>query len=407
MCWYTSRRPSGDHCGSGVRAPSRRHRADVVAKRAAVERDNPDVTLPGVGSFVGVEGDLLAVRRPCGSPCLIRSLRELNRVAAARAHHVQVVPAIAVAQERYPLAVGRGLRSAAGTARHAPELRLDVFGQELRLAAVGRSKKDAAALVVGALPVDQKPRAIHPARPAPAAEPAATATSGVLLHLAIGDRQHVSIGGWTGDPLGDGVDDLRAGILGRLFVPFRLAAAARPGQGEVAVVDPAHRRDRIRDRRNHLVPPVRERSDPNRAAIAEIGDPGAIARNAGAAKGDAGHRPHSSPIEGQRHQHALLKELNRLAVRAPEEPLRDAVRRQRPGPGAAVRGHDVQVRDAGAVPRERDPRTIPRPLRIGRMLDVDQLIDRDAGTGRPLSVGSGRHHGQRQRRHRHGKSSHR
>src|SRR5579864_4824224 len=85
--------------------------------------------------LVRVEDNSLAVRGPLRAPGFELPLCNLDRFAARRWHHVEMIPAVAIAQERDPFPVGRRLGAAVGVAGHAPEFFLDVFVEYSRFAA--------------------------------------------------------------------------------------------------------------------------------------------------------------------------------------------------------------------------------------------------------------------------------
>ena len=66
---------------------------------------------------IGVEGDARAVVRPRGTPGFEFAFGDLDSVSAGRGHDVEMVPAVFIAQEGDPLAIGRGPRL---RARFAP-----------------------------------------------------------------------------------------------------------------------------------------------------------------------------------------------------------------------------------------------------------------------------------------------
>src|SRR5262249_53572015 len=74
--------------------------------------------------------------------------------------------------------------------------------------------------------------------------------------------------------------------------------------------------------------------------------------------------------------------VERLLITTPERTggaLSVGGGRERDGLGAAVGGHDPEVVHARAVVRELDMASVGGPLRAGRMLDRDQLVDGEPG----------------------------
>ena len=90
-----------------------------------------------VRPLVRVERDPRAVGRPRRPPRLELPFGDLHRRAAGRRRDVEMIPAVPVADERDPLAVGRRLRSAARVAGHAPERLL----RRLRARAAARRRR--------------------------------------------------------------------------------------------------------------------------------------------------------------------------------------------------------------------------------------------------------------------------
>src|SRR5437868_3204383 len=92
------------------------------------------MTCPWTLCLIRVEGDARAVRRPRRTPRLELPFRDLHRVAAGRRHHVEMIPAVAVADDRKPLAIRRRQQSRTGITGDAPEFFVDVFSRDARRA---------------------------------------------------------------------------------------------------------------------------------------------------------------------------------------------------------------------------------------------------------------------------------
>src|SRR5262249_26027483 len=71
-------------------------------------------------------------------------------------HHIQMIPAIAIAEERDPLTVRRGLRAAVRVAGHAPEFLLDDLVQDFRFTAGDVCEQRCAALEVRRRAIDDE-----------------------------------------------------------------------------------------------------------------------------------------------------------------------------------------------------------------------------------------------------------
>ena len=65
----------------------------------------PMRAVAGMVFHVRVEGDALAVVRPSGTPSFEVPFRNLDCFSAGRGHHVDMVPAILIAEEGNPFAV--------------------------------------------------------------------------------------------------------------------------------------------------------------------------------------------------------------------------------------------------------------------------------------------------------------
>src|SRR6478609_3023887 len=94
---------------------------------------------PGLARRVGVERDAPAVRRPDRPRRLERTPGDLHGGTAGRGDDVDVIPAVAIAQERDPFAIGRRLRS--GVPGDAPELVVGLLVQDGWLAAVDGDRR--------------------------------------------------------------------------------------------------------------------------------------------------------------------------------------------------------------------------------------------------------------------------
>ncbi len=145
-----------------VRAPSRGQISDGGVSRAATQIHNAQMTIAGVIRLIGVEGDFFAVVRPSRPPGFEAPAGELHRAAASGGNHIEMIPAVAIAQKRDPFAVRRRLARAAGVARHAPELLLDIFVKRARRAGE-IADQDRAPLVVAGLPIVNQMRIAGPA----------------------------------------------------------------------------------------------------------------------------------------------------------------------------------------------------------------------------------------------------
>ena len=144
--------------------------------------------------------------------------------AAGRGHHVDVVPAVAVADERDPLAVGRRLAVGAGIVGDAPELLVDVLVLHARRAAGDVGDVDRAPLEVGRPAVEDDMPGVEPAQGTEGARRADRDG------LAAGDGDDVAL---RGRRLRDRVDDLR---------PRNTPASARGGCPAIRPNRPGARR---------------------------------------------------------------------------------------------------------------------------------------------------------------------
>src|SRR6185369_11200709 len=93
------------------------------------------------------------------------------RRPAAGGHDVDVIPAVAGAYERDPLAVRRRLPIGAGIACDAPELLLDVFVDRPCRPSGDVDERGRSPLEVGRCAIDEEVARVEPA---PSAEPGAT-----------------------------------------------------------------------------------------------------------------------------------------------------------------------------------------------------------------------------------------
>src|SRR5439155_9896318 len=76
-----------------------------------------------------------------------------------------MIPAVAIAQERDPLAVGGWQRARFGAAGNAPEFLVHIFVHRLRLVAGNRRDRNRALLVVGRLAIEHEVCRVEPAPP--------------------------------------------------------------------------------------------------------------------------------------------------------------------------------------------------------------------------------------------------
>ena len=240
--------------------------------------------------------------------------------------------------------------------------------------------------------------------PAPAAKATARAESG--RRPAVG-RHHAHL---SGHVLADRVDDLRAGVLGRLLVANRAWRVVEHNQP--AVGRPAQTADHVVVGADHdRLASVGERSD-DQFASAHYATAAAAARRGRRDVGGARRRPHERDVrsigrqrdvrfrlrrgpdrsrlaaaERDLPQIALPRVIHPLAVGAPEKSgaLTIGVARQRARGGRRRRrSYDVDdknIGDAGPLRQKCHVPPIRRPHRVRGMTDVDDLFDREPAAG--------------------------
>ena len=147
-----------------IRSRSRRDVRNCRMRGIVADRGNADHAVAGMLFHVRVERDARAVVRPCRTPGFKLSFGDLHGVTAGRGYHIQMVPAVLIAQESDPLAIGRrpGLRSRFTPVGNAPEFFFIDFMNHLCGTGRGVGRVDKILLEVLRLTIKNKTIRVEP-----------------------------------------------------------------------------------------------------------------------------------------------------------------------------------------------------------------------------------------------------
>ena len=377
---------------SDVGAPAAGDGGDRRRRGIGPDRRDGEMPIAVVIRLVRVERDARAVRRPLRRPDLEPPFGDLDRRAAGRGHHIQMIPAVAVAEKRDPLPVRRRLRPR--VSRDAPELVRQLLVNRRRIAAVRADHRRRPALEVWRGAVGEEMRRIEPAAAAEAAAGAERSQPGAVGVDHAGLARHV---------FADRVDDLRAGVRRRLLMANRAVVVAEDDRP--AIGRPARSTNRVVvGADDDRLFPVSQRADDEVAPARSTARAPATPRRRGPWRRRT-RRPHERdprPVGRQRDPRlrlrrrphrgriaaaqrdlpeiALPRKVDALAVGAPEQAgaLAVGVARQRAG-ARRRRSGDIghkNVGDAGALRQKCQVPPVGRPHRVRGMADIDQLVDR-------------------------------